>query len=227
MRSSGVPSVMAVELLAPDELLAAAGPWALWTAALVVLVECGLLVGVVLPGDTLLLSVGLLASQGLVPQPLWLVVGTLVVAAVAGNAIGYELGRWAGPAVLDGHASSRTARARCFFARYGPAAVVLARFVPVVRTLITVTAGAVGMPRRTYLVFSGVGAVLWAGGLTTLGWAAGRLPLVQTHVQPHLDLVVVVAVALVAVPSAGHLLRERRHRGPAALAQGSSRSAGP
>ena len=222
-----MPSLVHVELLAPDQLLAAAGPWALWVAAAVVLAECGLLVGVIFPGDTLLLSVGLLVSQGLVPQPLWLVVGTLVVAAFAGNVAGYEIGRWAGPTVLDGRAPSRTARARRFFARYGPVAVVLARFVPVVRTLITVTAGAVGMPRRTYLLYSGVGAALWAGGLTTLGWWAGRLPLVQTHVQPHLDLVIAIVVALVALPWLVHALLERWHREPEPVVQASSRSAGP
>ena len=96
------------------------------------------------------------------PQPLWLVAGTMVRAAFAGNVAGYELGRWAGPAVLDGRAPSRTARARRRFARYGPVAVVLARFVPVVRHADHRDAGAVGMPRRTYLLYSGGGAALWA-----------------------------------------------------------------
>ncbi len=224
-----------MELLGPQDLLTSAGPWALTAAALVIVAECAVPLGVVLPGDTLLLSVGILTGHGVVAQPLLVVVGVLVAAALAGNVVGYETGRWVGPRLLGGHASSRTARARRFFDRHGPSAVVLARFVPVLRTLVTVTAGAAGMPRRAYLAWSALGAVLWAGGLTTLGWAAGQVPFVRQHVQPHLDLLVLLAVLLVVLPTATHLVRERRRTHAPAVAvphpvpagQGSSRSSTP
>ncbi|WP_432536459.1 DedA family protein [Kineococcus arenarius] len=200
---AAAPAVLP-EWLEPSSLLAALGGWALWGAAAVVFAECGLLVGFLLPGDSLLFTLGLFQHQHLVPQPLWLVCTVLSAAAWAGNVCGYEIGRRAGPAILQRPGSrllkpQHVERTRRFFADHGPRAVVLARFVPVVRTFITVAAGAGRMPRRTFFAYSGIGAVGWAAGITLLGHALGGVPLVRDNVELGLGLLVVLVLVPVGV----------------------------
>jgi membrane-associated protein len=141
---------------------------------------------------------------------------------VLGNAVGYEIGRWAGPALLERPnrlvTEERLQRTREFFDHHGPWAIVLARFVSVVRTLITVTAGAARMPRKTYLFYSAVGGVVWAAGVTALGYALGRVPFVQKHVEPHLDLVVAVMVLATVIPLVISAFRRRKPAGDPAPA---------
>jgi membrane-associated protein len=201
--------------LDPTDLLNNAGAWALWVAAGILFAECGLLIGFFLPGDTLLFSVGLFVSQGIIDHPIWLVCVVLSAAALLGNVAGYEIGRWAGPPILEreGHrlvSQDHVDKTRAFFDRFGAPAIVLGRFVPIVRTLITVTAGVARMDRRRYLIYSTVGAVVWATGLTLVGWQLGRFAFVQDYIQPHLELIVLAAVALTVLPVVVHVLRERR-----------------
>jgi membrane protein DedA with SNARE-associated domain len=179
--------------------------------------ECGLLVGFFLPGDTLLFSVGLFVSQGLVPQPLVLVCLVLSLGALLGNAVGYEIGRKAGPAIFtkpDSRLFSQhnVERTHAFFDRFGAPAVVLARFVPIVRTFITVTAGVGKMDRRLYLTYSAIGGALWASGVTVLGYYLGQFQFVRQHVQPHIDIILIGVVVVSVIPAAIHLLRPRRPR---------------
>jgi len=227
-----------------NQLLESAGPWALWVTAAVLFSECGLLIGFAFPGDTLLFSVGLLASQGFIPEPFGLILLVLTAAAILGNIVGYEIGRWVGPPLLEREGRAYLSRknidrTREFFDRYGAPAIVLARFVPIVRTVITVTAGAAGMPRRRYLLYTALGGVLWVCGITSLGFFLGNVPFVREYVQPHLDLILLAVVALSIVPLVAHMLLERRSRhrelaasllaAPAAdapLDQASSRSTG-
>jgi membrane-associated protein len=127
--------------------------------------ECGLLVGFLLPGDSLLFTAGLLVAGGLVP-PLWLLLVLLPLAAVAGNLVGWWIGRRAGPAVFDRPESplfkaGNVDRARAFFERHGARTVILARFVPVVRTFATVMAGAARMDLRRFAVYSLIGGIAW------------------------------------------------------------------
>ena len=130
--------------------------------------ECGLLVGFFLPGDSLLFTAGLLVAGGLV-APLWVLLVLLPVAAVAGNLVGWWIGRTAGPAVFDRPDSRlfkahHVARARSFFDRNGSRTIFLARFVPVVRTFATVMAGAARMDFRRFAIYSAVGGLVWTRG---------------------------------------------------------------
>ena len=159
-----------------DVIISWLGPWALVGVAAIIFAECGLLIGFFLPGDSLLFTAGLFAVSevGLGGVPLWVVCLVLVVAALAGNACGYWIGRAAGPAIFDKPESKlfkpkHVARTQEFFDKYGNRAIVLGRFVPIVRTFITVMAGVGKMPPKRYFTYSLIGGVLWAAGVTLLG----------------------------------------------------------
>lgn len=199
--------------LHPDTLLEMLGTWALWGAAAIVFAECGLLLGFFLPGDSLLFTLGLFVGAGTISQPLWLACIVLTLAAFVGNVVGYEIGRAAGPAIFN-RPNSRVFRQEYvdktveFFDRHGARAIVLARFVPIVRTFITVTAGVGRMDRRRYLLFSGIGAVLWATGVTILGYMLGSVEFIKNNIEAIFLAIVFVSV----VPIFVEVLRERRRR---------------
>ncbi len=201
--------------LDPNQLLTDVGSAALWVCAAIIFAECGLLIGFFLPGDTLLFSVGLFVSQGLVPQSLAVVCIVLSLAAVAGNAVGYEIGRRAGPSIFTKPESrlfsqKNVDRAHAFFERYGARAIILARFVPIVRTFITVVAGVGKMDRRLYLVYSAIGGTVWACGVTILGYSLGHITFVQEHIQPHLDLILIGVVLVSIFPALLHVFSRNR-----------------
>ena len=179
----------------------------------VVFAECGLLVGFFLPGDSLLFTAGLLVKQGTLGQPIWLVCLLITVAAIAGNQVGYLIGRKAGPAVFS-RPDSRlfkqeyVDKSYAFFDRYGARAIVLARFVPIVRTFITVTAGVGRMDYRRYTTYTVIGGVLWGTGVTLLGYALGSVAFVSENIE----LILIGIVALSVVPVAIEVLRSRAHR---------------
>ncbi len=176
----------------------------------IVFAECGLLIGFFLPGDSLLFTAGLLVARDDIKQPLWLVCVLICVAAIAGNQVGYLIGRKAGPAVFN-RPDSRffkqeyVDKSYAFFDRYGPRAIVLARFVPIVRTFITVTAGVGRMDYRTYTTYSVIGGLLWGAGVTILGFSLGNVAFVADHIE--LILIGIVAVSI--IPIAIELLRQR------------------
>ncbi len=199
--------------LDPQTLLDQFGQWALWGAAAIVFAECGLLIGFFLPGDSLLFTVGLLIGEGTIHQPLWLACIVLTVMAFSGNVVGYEIGRKVGPTVFR-RPDSKLFRQEyvdktvAFFETYGARAIVLARFVPIVRTFITVIAGVGQMDRRTFLTYSGIGAVLWATGVTVLGYFLGSVPFVKNNIEAMLLAIVIASV----LPVAFELLRARAKR---------------
>ncbi len=207
--------------LDPQILLDNLGSAALWGTALILFVECGLFV-FFLPGDSLLFTVGLLVGRGSIGQPLWLVCLVLTVAAFAGNVVGYEIGRKAGPAMFS-RPDSRLFKQRyvdqtvAFFDKYGARAVILARFVPIVRTFITVTAGVGRMDRRKFLGYTAIGAVLWATGITVLGYFLGSVPFIAANLEVILLLIVLVSVlpAIVEVLRARSKKRDPRYDEPA------------
>jgi len=179
--------------------------------AVIIFAECGLLVGFFLPGDSLLFTAGLLVSKGSLTTPLWLVIAILFVAAIAGNECGYAIGYRTGPAVFrrkEGRffRQEYVNRARAFFDRYGARSLVLGRFVPVVRTFITVMAGVGRMPHRKYLLYNVIGAALWTVGVTLLGYFLGKVAFVSAHVE----LILIGIVALSFVPIAVEFVRSRR-----------------
>ena len=207
--------------LDPQILLDNLGSAALWGTALILFVECGLFV-FFLPGDSLLFTVGLLVGRGSIDQPLWLVCLVLTIAAFAGNVVGYEIGRKAGPALFR-RPDSRFFKQKYidqtvgFFDKYGARAVILARFVPIVRTFITVTAGVGRMDRRKFFGYSAIGAVLWATGITVLGYFLGSVPFIAANLEVILLLIVLVSVlpAIVEVLRARSNKRSPRYNEPA------------
>lgn len=195
-------------LLDPNQLASSLGMLGVLAA---VFAESGLLVGFFLPGDSLLFTTGLLISQAVLTTPLWLAVVLIVAAAVAGDQVGFAIGRRAGPAVLRRPRGrflrpEHVARATAFFDRHGPRTVVLARFVPVARTLTPTLAGASGMRYRTFATYNLVGALLWGAGVTLLGHALGQVPVVRAHIE----LILLTVVAVSVVPAAVSVLRARR-----------------
>ena len=186
------------------------GPLALLVAMGIVFAETGLLLGFFLPGDSLLFTLGVLSAGGLLHLPFWLVAVGLLLAAVAGDQVGYLLGRRFGPRVFSRTESrffsqAHAERAQAFFAKHGPKAVVLARFVPVVRTFTPVVAGVARMPRVRFTVYNVAGAIAWTTGLLTVGFYLGGVPLIAAHVE----LFAIGMVALSLVPAVAGLIRRR------------------
>jgi len=179
--------------------------------ALILFAECGLLVGFFLPGDTLLFAAGVLVKKGTFDQPLWLVIAIEMGAAIAGNMVGYEIGRRGGPAVFNKPDSrlfkpEYVERTQAFFDRYGPLAIVLGRFVPVVRTFITVMAGAGRMNFRTYAIYTVIGGVLWTVSVTMLGYFLGNVAFIADNIE----LLLLGGVLISVVPVGLGLFRHTR-----------------
>jgi membrane-associated protein len=200
-------------LLDPEYLIRALGPYVLLGLCLIVFAECGLLIGFFLPGDSLLFTAGLFVGTGVIGAPLWLVCLLLVVSALLGNVVGYWIGRKAGPAVFNREDSKlfkrqHVDRTRAFFEKYGNRAIVLGRFVPIVRTFITVMAGVGQMKARQYLTYSFIGGVAWAGGVTLLGYWLGGFAFARDHIE----LMILGVVVLSLIPLALEYRRSRRDR---------------
>ena len=203
--------------LKPDQILHNAGHLAIWVAAAMIFAECGLLLGFFLPGDSLLFVVGLFVGNGAIGTPLWATCILLFVAAFAGNLLGYWIGRRAGPTLFR-REDSRIFKKKYidhteeFFNKYGAAAIILGRFIAIVRTFITVLAGAGKMDFRRYALYSAIGAALWTVSLTVLGYLIGNVPVIKNNLEYAILLIVVVSV----VPIAIHRLKARRDAGRAA-----------
>jgi membrane-associated protein len=196
--------LLGVDWLDPQYLLDKFGDYALWGAAGVIFAECGLLIGFFLPGDSLLFTVGLLVSQGKVSYPLWLCCVVLFLAALAGNACGYAIGAKAGPRIFareDSRIFKKTyvEKTHEFFEKYGNRAIVLARFVPIVRTFITVMAGVGDMGFRRFIAYSAIGGALWASGVTVLGYYLGQISVVRNHIEAMLLAIVLVSVVPIGI----------------------------
>ena len=179
----------------------------------IVFAECGLLIGFFLPGDSLLFASGVLIAGGLFHAPLAVVAVTVPIAATLGSVVGYWIGRKAGPPLFDREDGrifrrSHLQRAHEFFERRGTFAVIAGRFVPVVRTFVTVVAGASRMDFRTYALCSAAVSIVWGAGLPLAGYALGSVPVVADHVELFTLGIAVVSVLPVAV----EVVRSRRHR---------------
>ena len=201
------------EWLDPQFIIEWLGPWALAGVCLIIFAECGLLVGFFLPGDSLLFITGLAVVTGLIDTPLWLVCVLLVVAAFLGNVCGYYIGRKAGPAIFDKPNSrlfkrENVDRTQAFFDKYGNRAIVLGRFVPIVRTFITVMAGVGRMDAKRFFTFSAIGGVAWAAGVTLLGAALGQIQFVRDNIEMMLILVVLISVLPIVV----EVIKARREK---------------
>jgi membrane-associated protein len=191
--------------LDPEKILTGLGPYLLPGLCLIIFAECGLLIGFFLPGDSLLFTAGLFVASGsIIDTPLWLVVTLLTVCAFAGNACGYWIGATAGPALFNKPNSKLFKREYVdktheFFEKYGARAIVLARFVPIVRTFITAMAGVGRMDAKKYFTYSAIGGVLWAAGVTVLGYYLGRISFVHDNIELMLILIVLVSVMPIVI----------------------------
>lgn len=202
-------AVPAMNYLDPELLISTFGVLGI---LVLVFAESGLLVGFFLPGDSLLFTAGLLVSQHTVIHlPLWQLCLLIAVAAVAGDQTGYATGRRLGP-LLFRRPNSRLfnrdnlVRAQRFFERHGGHALILARFVPVVRTFTPIVAGASHMHYRTFIIYNVIGGIGWGTGVTALGYFLGQVPFVRDHIELLLIGIVAVSVA----PLAAGWLRHRR-----------------
>ncbi|GAB2732265.1 DedA family protein [Kitasatospora kifunensis] len=195
----------------------------------VVFAESGLLIGFFLPGDSLLFTTGLLVAHGqYLGQPLWLVCLLVVTAAVAGDQVGYLFGRRVGPGLFSRPESrlfkqENVTKAGTFFDRHGPKAIVLARFVPIVRTFTPIVAGVGRMNYRTFALYNLIGGVLWGAGVTVLGYFLGQVDFVREHIE----LILVAIVLVSVVPVAVELLRARRQRGGGGVTEGATEGGEP
>lgn len=211
LRDAGTSLALGPSWLDPAQLLTMLGPYVLLGMCLIVFAECGLLIGFFLPGDSLLFTAGLFVASGLISAPIWLVCLLLTVCAVAGNVVGYYIGYRAGPALFS-RPDSRLFRreyvdkTHAFFDKYGARAIVLGRFVPIVRTFITAMAGVGRMDPRRYFTYSVIGGVAWATGVTLLGFWLGRI----TFVKDNVELILIGIVVLSILPIVIEATRARR-----------------
>ena len=200
--------------LNPDSMLSSLGSVGFWVALAIIFAECGILLGFFLPGDSLLFVVGLFIAQGSIDMNLWVACLLLIAAAIAGNIVGYWIGRAVGPSLFN-KPDSRLFRKEYvdktheFFERYGARAIILARFVPIVRTFITAVAGIARMDFRKYLIYSSIGAALWAGLVTFAGYHLGNIEFIKKNIELVLILVVLISV----IPIVIEYVRHRRQGG--------------
>ncbi len=200
-----------------EHLLQGAGGWALLIVCAFVFAETGLLVGFVLPGDTLLIITGVLtfadaSGKAAIPLPVWLVCLCIAAAAWMGGELGYLIGRKAGPRIFErkesGFFSRRNVeRTNAFFVRFGGFAVIAARFVPIVRTFAPIAAGIGKMPYARYSLYNAVGAIIWGSGLTFAGYLLNYIPPVRNFVISYIDFILLGAALIAIVPTVFHTVR--------------------
>jgi membrane-associated protein len=200
-------------MLDPGSLLNAFGPWALGGIAVMVFIESGLLFPF-LPGDSLLVSAGLLHQR--LGLSVVLIGAIAFLAAAAGDQVGYLLGHRYGARLFKDDArvlkTSRLRETEAFFEKYGGRALVLGRFVPIVRTYVPLAAGSARYPYRRFVPWNLAGAFLWAVGMTVLGSMLGGVPFVTDNI----DVLAVVVVLISVLPVVLGALRNRRRRAAAA-----------
>jgi len=180
--------------------------------AAIVFTETGLLVGFFLPGDSLLITAGLVAATGYLN--IWWLNGLLILAAVLGDSVGYAIGRRLGPRLFTRPKSllfnpRHVERTRAFYARHGARTIVIARFVPIVRTFAPVVAGVGQMEYRQFVFYNVAGGVGW---VTSMTWAGYFLGQVVPNISERIHIVVVIVIALSLIPIVVELVRERRRR---------------
>jgi membrane-associated protein len=211
-----VLSTVLASILSPETFVKGG----LFLVAAVIFAESGLLIGFFLPGDSLLFITGFLLTKptgvpGLPTDvsfpPLPVVLLILFIAAVAGDQVGYLFGSKVGPALFKREDSklfkqSNVLKAQEFFDKHGPKAIVMARFMPVVRTFAPVLAGVSKMKYRTFVTFNVVGGLLWAVGITLLGYFLGQIKIVREHI----DLAVIGIIALSLLPVVLEFIKHRR-----------------
>jgi len=200
------------------------GPWIYGLLFVIIFAETGLVVTPILPGDSLLFAAGALAAT-IDPETgsrllrVELVTALLLVAAILGDAVNYGVGHYIGPRIFTATDNTgllhrllnrkHLAQAHAFFEKYGGKAVVLGRWVPIVRTFVPFVAGAGSMTYRTFAVYNVIGAVIWVGVCIGAGYLFGNIPVVQKN----FSLVMLAIVAVSLIPAVIEFLKHRRAQG--------------
>jgi membrane-associated protein len=195
------------------ETLVRVGGLAAMTA--IVFSETGLLIGFFLPGDSLLVTAGVFAAAG--KLNVWHLIGLLSLAAIAGDTVGYWFGRRVGPALFKRPKSllfnpAHLRRAHDFYEKHGGKTIIIARFMPIIRTFAPIVAGMGGMNYRRFVSFNVFGGIFWVASMTGIGYFLGRIP----GVREHIEIVIVVVIFLSILPgiiAAGLELWKKRRAG--------------
>ena len=224
--------VALLDSLDPEKILRSGGYILLFA---IIFAESGLLIGFFLPGDSLLFVAGM-AAAGTLSQAtggdaihlnIWVVLIGVFIAAVAGDQVGYAFGNRAGPALFKRPNSrffkhEHVESAEEFFEHHGPKAIVLARFVPIVRTFTPIVAGAGNMQYRTFVKFNILGGLLWSVGVTLIGYFLGNIAVVHDNLEVAIILIVAVSVVPMVIEVLKSRRLKKRERAAAAAAGGES-----
>lgn len=199
-------------LLNPEKLILSAGYIGLF---LIIFAESGLFFGFFLPGDSLLLTAGLLASRGVGGLNIFVLIPLLFVAAVLGDSVGYWFGAKTGPHIFNRDDSLLFRRknleaAKAFYEKHGGKTIVLARFMPFIRTFAPIVAGAAEMHYRRFLSYNLIGGALWSAGVTLAGYFLATV-IPQDQLDRYFTFIVIGVIILSALPTLIHLWREERH----------------
>lgn len=197
--ASFLPDWLNPQVFLADPALA---PWVVLLVCGIIFAETGLLIGFFLPGDSMLFTAGLLVATGTIKVNIWAFVGLIIIAAIIGNQIGYLIGSKAGPAIFNKPNSRLFKRenvesAHAFFEKHGGKALILARFVPIIRTFVPVIVGVAQMDKRKFFFYNVIGALLWGGGVTLLGYLLGDT---FPWVRENLDIIFIVIVLVSVIP---------------------------
>ncbi|TBN57268.1 DedA family protein [Glaciihabitans arcticus] len=222
-------STALIPFLDPENLITGFGAWALLGICFIVFAETGLLVGFLLPGDTLLIITGLLTfpvaagATQIIDLPIWLVCLAIAFAAFLGGEVGYLIGHKLGPRVFERKESglfsvANVKRTNSFFERFGGLAIIVARFVPIVRTFAPVAAGVGHMDYKKYSLYNAIGALIWGAGLTFAGYLLGYIPPVAAFVTEYIDVILLGAVVITLVPTVYHYIQSSMKARKARLA---------
>jgi membrane-associated protein len=183
----------------------------------IIFAETGLLIGFFLPGDSLLVTAGLLATQSQFGLNLWLLGVLLTVAAIVGNSLGYAIGRFTGPRLFTRDDSllfrkKHLLRAQAFYEKHGRKTLIIARFMPIVRTFVPVVAGFGAMNLRVYTAYNVLGAVLWIWSMLFIGYFLGSI---IPGVEDHITKIVLIVIFISLLPGIISWMRERNRPTPA------------
>ena len=199
-----------------SELIRDVGPWTYVILFLIITGETGLVIAPLLPGDSLLFAAGSFAARG--DLNLWVIYGSLSVAAVLGDALNYTVGRYLGPKLFRKEEGPRffnkenLERTHYFFERYGGATIIIARFLPIVRTFAPFVAGMGRMGYPRFFAYNVVGGLAWVALFTFAGYFFANIPFVKNH----FPLVIIAIVLVSVIPTVAELIRRRRKAAAAA-----------
>lgn len=201
------------------EFAQSAGPWAAVIVLMIIIfAESGLLIGFFLPGDSILFTAGVLVHAGVLDFNVHLLVMLTFIAAVLGDAVGYTFGRRVGPKIFKRPNSrifkqENVRKAEEFYKKHGSKTIIIARFIPVVRTFAPIVAGVANMPYKKFVVYNVIGAILWAVGIVYLGYYVGAL---LESMGIHVDTVLLPIIALIVLisilPPLIHILKDPARR---------------